>query len=139
MTHITYLPTYVACSLANLLTRLLNAQFFGHGDPVFPTSARHQIHIQFEKDDGILGIIKDSGDVDRFTRDCMKKWCPSDEYANENPSCYKNYFNTTVRNPAPRAGQSRHAAQGGVGYCGERMSQRHWFALAQRPPPKERH
>lgn len=80
------------------LLALLNAQFFGHGDPVFPTSARHQIHIQFEKDDGILGIIKDSGDVDRYTRDCMKKWCPSDEYANANPSCYKWFFNTTETN-----------------------------------------
>jgi len=88
------LPTTLSYLLA-----LLNAQFFGHGDPVFPTSARHQIHIQFEKDDGILGIIKDSGDTDRYTRDCMKKWCPSDEYANANPSCYKWFFNTTETNP----------------------------------------
>ncbi|MAD26010.1 MAG: hypothetical protein CMO44_17780, partial [Verrucomicrobiales bacterium] len=74
-------------------------QFFGHGDPIFPTSARHQVHIQFEKDDGILGIIKDSGDVDRFTRDCMKQWCPSEEYIQKNPSCYKWFFNTTETNP----------------------------------------
>ena len=37
--------------------------------------------------------------MDRYTRDCMKKWCPSDEYNNANPSCYKWFFNTTETNP----------------------------------------
>ena len=85
------------------LTRLfLRTQFFGHGDPVFPTSARHQVHIQYEKDDGILGIVKDSGDVDRYTRDCMKQWCPTDEYVRENPSCFKWFFGTRDTNPVPQ-------------------------------------
>jgi len=62
-------------------------QFFGHGDPAFPTSARNQIHIQFEKSDRIRTMVKDSKDMDRYTRPCMKKWCPSDAYNAENPSC----------------------------------------------------
>lgn len=62
-------------------------QFFGHGDPAFPTSARNQIHIQFERSDRIRTMVKDSKDMDRYTRPCMKKWCPSDAYNAENPSC----------------------------------------------------
>ena len=128
---ISYCPhTYVAYSLtySPILTysptfslALLYTQFFGHGDPVFPTSARHQVHIQFEKDDGILGIIKDSGDVDRYTRDCMKKWCPSDEYSQENPSCFMWFFNTTERNPVPHNGSE--SACGGPGWRGREKAQ----------------
>ena len=111
----------------NLLA-LLYAQFFGHGDPVFPTSARHQVHIQYEDDDGILGIVKDSGDVDRYTRDCMKPWCPNEEYVRENPSCFKWFFNTTDTNPVPQSGsQSRHVARGGLG---ERLAHNGAVALA---------
>jgi hypothetical protein len=91
-------------SLTNILT-LLYTQFFGHGDPVFPTTARNQIHIQFEKDDGILGIIKDSGDLDRYTIPCMKEWCPSEAYVKEHPNCAWEFPNE-VRNEVPKAGQN---------------------------------
>ena len=114
-------PTCPRCLLSHLLTcytllAFFYAQFFGHGDPRMPTSARHQVHIQYEKDDGILGIVKDSGDVDRYTRDCMKPWCPNDEYVRENPSCFKWFFNTTDTNQVPQSGsQSWHAALGWPG------------------------
>ena len=80
-------------------------QFFGHGDPVFPTSARNQVHIQFEKDDGILAIIKDSKDHDRYTIPCMKEWCPSEAYVKEHPNCAWEFPNEE-RNEVPRAGQN---------------------------------
>ena len=114
-------PTCLRCLLSHLLTcynllALLYAQFFGHGDPAFPTSARHQVHLQYEKDDGILGIVKDSGDVDRYTRDCMKPWCPNDEYTQQNPSCFKWFFGTTDTNPVPQSGsQSWHVTLAGLG------------------------
>merc|ERR1719174_3250876 len=80
-------------------------QFFGHGDPVFPTSARNQVHIQFEKDDGILAIIKDSKDHDRYTIPCMKEWCPSEAYVKEHPNCAWEFPNEE-RNEAARACRS---------------------------------
>ena len=44
----------------------------------------------------------------------MKQWCPSDEYNNENPSCYKWLFNTTETNPdAYDCYKSRGAYAGG--------------------------
>ena len=129
----------VAYSLTRLLTYcspyLTHTQFFGHGDPAFPTSARHQIHIQFEKDDGILGIIKDSGDVDRYTRDCMKKWCPSEEYIQENPSCYKWWFNTTETNPVPQSVSESARGRGGLG---ERMAPKGTGLPSAAPAPAQR-
>ena len=80
-------------------------QFFGHGDPVFPTTARNQVHIQYEKDDGILAIIKDSKDLDRYTIPCMKEWCPSEAYVQEHPNCAWEFPNEQ-RNEVPRAGQN---------------------------------
>ena len=80
-------------------------QFFGHGDPVFPTTARNQVHIQYEKDDGILAIIKDSKDLDRYTIPCMKEWCPNEAYVQEHPNCAWEFPNEQ-RNEVPRAGQN---------------------------------
>ena len=57
--------------------------------------------------------------MDRYTRDCMKQWCPSDEYIQENPSCYKWLFNTTETNQVPQSTSQRV----------ERMAQRRWLAL----------
>jgi len=74
-------------------------QFFGHGDPLFPTNARNQVHIQFEKDDGILGIVTDNTDADRYHLDCMKDFCKDDAYIKENPSCFK-WFPDGSDNPA---------------------------------------
>ena len=73
-------------------------QFFGHGNPLFTTGARNQVHIQFERDDGILAIIKDNDDFDRYTIPCMKQYCcPSedssqeacDAFALQWPNCFK--------------------------------------------------
>ena len=103
-------PTCLRCLLSHLLTcynllALLYAQFFGHGDPLMATSTRHQVHIQYEKDGGILAIIKDSKDLDRYTIPCMKEWCPNETYVQEHPNCAWEFPNEQ-RNEVPRAGQN---------------------------------
>ena len=66
--------------------------------------------------------------MDRYTRDCMKKWCPSEEYIQENPSCYKWWFNTTETNQVPQSVSESARGRGGLG---ERMApKRHWPALS---------
>merc|ERR1711884_910282 len=40
--------------------------FFGHGNPLEPTSVRNQVHMQFEKDGALRTILFDNSDIDRF-------------------------------------------------------------------------
>ena len=107
---VSHLPAYVASyhtysPAIPYSPFFLRTQFFGHGDPVFPTTARNQVHIQYEKDGGILAIIKDSKDLDRYTIPCMKEWCPNETYVQEHPNCAWEFPNEQ-RNEVPRAGQN---------------------------------
>ena len=40
-------------------------QFFGHGDPLLPTTTRNQVHLQFESSGAIRTIVYDGSDADR--------------------------------------------------------------------------
>ena len=77
-------------------------QFFGHGNPVFPTTAFDQVHIQFERSGAIRTILYDQGDTTRFNKPCMAAFCGSTfEQMKANPHCFKY---------APPAHYHRHSA-----------------------------
>ena len=40
-------------------------QFFGHGDPLMPTTTRNQVHLQFESSGAVRTIVYDGTDADR--------------------------------------------------------------------------
>ena len=40
-------------------------QFFGHGDPLMPTTTRNQVHLQFESSGAVRTIVYDGSDADQ--------------------------------------------------------------------------
>ena len=59
-------------------------QFIGHGDPIRPTSSNNQFHVQMERSNKFLTIMRDSTDIDRYTLSD-----PNSSHYSGDPNCWQ--------------------------------------------------